>query len=49
MIALQNIDEIDIELVDYPPHLPDLAPLDYLFPVLKHLRSKRFSKYCGVL
>lgn len=40
MIALQTIDAIGFEMVDYLPYSPDIAPLGYCFP-----RQKKTFKW----
>lgn len=44
LIALQRLDELDIELFDHAPNSADLATSDYyLFPKLKKSKGKKFS------
>ena len=44
-VAMARINELQFELLDYPPHSPDLAPSDFFsFPHLKiALGGQRFS------
>ena len=45
LVAMSTVHDCGFELIDHPPHSPDLAPLDYfLFPNLKkHLAGKQYE------
>ena len=45
LVAMSAVHDCSLELIDYPPYSPDLAPSDYfLFPDLKkHLAGKRYE------
>ena len=45
LVVMSAVHDCDFELIDHPPHSPDLAPSDYfLFSSLKkHLAGKRYE------